>query len=59
MKVAAGSVDNLKPELVFSAIYSENGREFENIALNIQRLEIYGYLDEKLVPLEGFGEDIE
>lgn len=62
LKLAAGSVDNLKPELVFSALYAENNRSLEDISLLIKRIEVYGIKEtdgkEEFIPLESFGEDI-
>lgn len=62
LKLAAGSVDNLKPELVFSALYAENNRSLEDISLLIKRIELYGIKEadgkEEFIPLESFGEDI-
>ena len=63
LKLASGSVDNLKPELVFSAIYSEQNKTLDILSLHITRLELYGCMEadklDTLTPLEGFGEDIE
>lgn len=59
IKLAAGSVDNLKPELVFSTIYDINNSILPEFALMLERREIYGY-DENgiLKSLESFGDDI-
>ncbi len=56
MKVACGSVNNLKPELVMEAFAKDAGIELEPFALEIKRLEVYA---ENFIPLEELGEDIE
>lgn len=62
LKLAAGSVDNLKPELVMEELLKENNISFNSLSLLINRLEIYGIMESeagsKLAPLESFGEDI-
>lgn len=63
LKLAAGSVDNLKPELVIEELLKENNLEFNPLALLINRLEIYGVKEDEnnnkeFIPLESFGEDI-
>ena len=63
LKLAAGSVDNLKPELVFEELFKQNNIEFNPLSLLINRLEIYGIKEtgddnKKFIPLESFGEDI-
>lgn len=62
LKLAAGSVDNLKPELVFEELFRKNNIEFNPFSLLINRLEIYGIKEENenkvFIPLESFGEDI-
>ncbi len=59
IKLAAGSVENLKPELVFKTIFEQNNCELSDFALSLCRLEIYGYDEEgKLKSLESFGDDI-
>lgn len=63
MKVAAGSSDNLKPELVMKAYYQWRGETYPDFAFHIQREEVYGNAgdDENkiLVPLGLIGESIE
>lgn len=63
MKVACGSVNNLKPELVMEAFAKDAGVELEAFALEVARLEVYADLGNeearKLVPLEELGEEIE
>ena len=45
MKLSAGSVSNLKPELVMNAFYQYLGLEMPKFAVEIKRLEVY--LDEE------------
>lgn len=63
MKVACGSVNNLKPELVMGAFARDAGIELAPFALEVERLEVYADLGteeaRKLVPLEELGEEIE
>ena len=41
LRLSAGSVTNIKPELVFEAFYQYLGQEFDEFALCIHRLELY------------------
>ncbi len=63
MKVACGSVNNLKPELVMEAFTKDADIELAPFALEVERLEVYADLGteeaRKLVPLEELGEEIE
>lgn len=63
MKVACGSANNLKPELVMDAFAKENGIELQPFALEVTRLEVYTDLGDetakKFIPLEELGEEIE
>ncbi len=59
LQLSTGSVENLKPESVIDAFFSFLGREFDEYMLLIERTEVYGLKDNKLIPLEDFGEDIE
>lgn len=60
MKLATGSANNLKPELVMQAFSEYAGFELKEFALMVERLEIYGLNDkEELIPLEDFGKDID
>lgn len=56
IRVAAGSAENLKPELFMQAYYQSLGLEYPEFAMQIQREEVY---DQELTPLEDLGEDIE
>lgn len=61
MKVAAGSVENLKPDLVMEAILEKADIAKELVKLQFHRLEVYaeGLEDATFVPLESFGMEIE
>lgn len=59
MKLATGSADNLKPDLVMQAFCEGMGIELKKFALEIKRLELYGISDDRLISLEEFGEKIE
>ena len=69
MQLTAGSVVNIKPELVLEAVCMDEGEEYESAAFQIHRLEMYGDLNMKkgevhtwksdpvceLVPLSEYG----
>ena len=62
LQLAAGSVHNLKPELVLEAFSGFLGQELAPFALMIHRLETYadvGTEERRLVPLEDLGKEIE
>ena len=62
LQLAAGSVHNLKPELVLEAFSRFLGQELAPFALMIHRLETYadvGSEERRLVPLEDLGKEIE
>lgn len=63
MKVACGSVNNLKPELVMEAFSKDADIVLSPFAFEVTRLEVYADLGDeqqrKLVPLEELGEEIE
>lgn len=59
LKLATGSANNLKPDLVMKAFSEYAGFEWNEFALEIERKELYGIAEERLVPLEEFGESIE
>ena len=59
LQLSTGSVENLKPESVIDAFFTYLGKEFDEYMLLIERTEVYGLKDEKLIPLEDFGEEIE
>ncbi len=62
LKLASGSVNNIKPELVVQAFYAYLGKDFNELALLITRLEVYGNngtLEEpNFIPLEDFGKEV-
>ncbi len=58
MKLATGSANNLKPELVMQAFAEYTGFELKEFALSVERREIYGLSEDELIPLEAFGEVI-
>ena len=60
LQLAAGSEENLKPELVMEAFAGEQGEKWNPLACQIRRMELYARTDgEELVPLEELGEVIE
>ena len=62
MTLAAGSKENLKPNLVMKALCSFLGKEYQEFAYQVHRLEMYanvgGDREVRLVSLESLGEDI-
>lgn len=58
MKLATGSANNLKPDLVMQAFSNFCNFKLNEFALLVERQEIYGIIDDKLIPLEDFGEVI-
>lgn len=62
MQVAAGSVENLKPEIVLKAFYDFIGCEYEEIPYQHHRMEIYADLgnenERELISLEDLGTEI-
>lgn len=61
LKLASGSVANLKPELVMDAFLEKNGIEPRPFAYEINRCELYADLgkeDRSLVPLKDLGVEI-
>ena len=58
MTLSAGSVDNVKPELVFSSLYDSLNKEFKDFSLMITRLEMYGDDNGNLKPLSDYASDI-
>ncbi len=60
LRVATGSVQNLKPELVLEAFYEANHMEWNPFAFQVHRLETYtDGENQTFVSLEDLGEDIE
>lgn len=59
MKLSTGSVDNVKPELLLEAFYGSMGLEYQEQALQIHRVDVYGTTPEgTIVSLEEMGENI-
>ena len=60
LKLAAGSVDNLKPELVMDAFFRDRGLEWNSSSCQICRLELYARTKEgELATLESLGDVME
>ena len=63
LQVASGSVNHLKPEMVFQAFYDAKGEGLSPFALMIHRKEIYADRgtegERKLGALEDMGQDID
>lgn len=58
MRVSAGSVDNLKPELVIASFYEFLGQELDPMSIQIHRVDVYGQKNGTLVSLGEMGEVI-
>ena len=56
--LSCGSALNIKPELVFKALYDRLGREFSDYALLIKRKEIYTEINGERVSLDRIGDNI-
>lgn len=56
LTVAAGSAENVKPELIAETFFYTKGQQMPEFYFQIQRLELY---TKDLIPLEELGEDIE
>lgn len=63
LQVSAGSVNNIKPELVMEAFYRSRGEEYPPFAMMIEREEVYADIGEegsrRFATLEDLGQDIE
>lgn len=59
MKLATGSANNLKPDLVMQAFCEYMRIELNQFALEVKRLELYGVCDNEIISLDRFGEEIE
>lgn len=53
-QLAAGSVVNIKPELVLEAFCNYSGTEYNPFAYQIHRLEMYAKADKKLIPMSDY-----
>lgn len=62
MKLATGSTENLKPDLVVESLFNHLHRQLGQFDLLIHRLEVYAKRDENIadsfIPLEALGTDI-
>lgn len=58
LKLATGSENNLKPELVMKSFYEYLGLTLGDFDIMSERLELYGRSDDKLISLEDYGTDI-
>lgn len=59
LKLASGSINNLKPSLVFTAFYHFLQKDMPDFALDITRIEVYGTGEKtRFIPLDDFGENI-
>ncbi|MBQ6550114.1 MAG: DUF2344 domain-containing protein [Lachnospiraceae bacterium] len=54
-KVDTGSRSNLKPEFIMECFYESLGREYDPLTFEVNRTEMYGEIDRKLVPLYAYG----
>lgn len=57
-KVRAGSVQNIKPELILEALYSFFGITFTSSLLQVHRLDLYCEMEDQLISLGDLGVDI-
>ena len=62
VRLASGSAENLKPELMLEAFFKDSGQEWDPFAFRVHRLELYAWDGEednrKLLSLDAIGEDI-
>ena len=59
MQVSTGSIDNIKPEFVLQAIYEKCGLDYNPLAIQIHRQEVYARKDDgTLICLLDMGEEI-
>ena len=61
MKVCTGSTDNVKPELVLEAFYQFLGKEYNELAFQLHRLDVYAKEEatDQFISLGEMGENIE
>lgn len=57
--LSAGSTDNIKPELIYKALFESKGLELQNRACDIKRIDMYTRIDDCLVSLDDIGCEIE
>lgn len=58
VKTAAGSSENLKPDLIMHAFLESLWPECRNIHFHYRRLEMYAKIDDRLISLEDLGSEI-
>ena len=59
MQLSTGSIDNIKPEFVLQAIYEKCGLDYNPLAIQIHRQEVYARKDDgTLICLLDMGEEI-
>ena len=58
IKLSAGSVDNVKPELVLSSFYQFLGLTYDPLSVQIHRIDVYAGKDGALISLGEMGEII-
>lgn len=58
LKLASGSENNLKPELVMKSFYEYAGLSFGEFDIMCERMELYGKSDDSFISLEDYGEEI-
>lgn len=56
--LSAGSIDNLKPELIFKALFDEKGYIPSDHFLNVCRIDLYCGSKDNLISLDDVGKDI-
>lgn len=56
--LSAGSVANLKPELIYKALFDEKGLNIEGSFLDIIRVDLYTGTRDNLISLDDIGEEI-
>ncbi|MCI8327446.1 MAG: DUF2344 domain-containing protein [Lachnospiraceae bacterium] len=58
LKVSAGSVDNVKPEIVLQKLFQFAGLEYSPSAMQIHKIETYAKNEREYIPLDALGEII-
>lgn len=58
LKLAAGSENNLKPELVMKSFYEYMSLSFGEFDIMSERMELYGKSEDSFISLEDYGEEI-
>ena len=58
LKTNASSGNNLKPDLVMKAFVEYEGIEYNKFMIMLERLDLYGYENEKFISLNDYGETI-